>query len=118
MARPQKHQVQPSAKELVAYIARRLVNQPDRVYVTLVPGAAINYVVLEVAKTDYGRMIGRGGQVADAIRALLRVFTLREGKFYDLDVVHAAEDMEPPDFAVSANSLQDTDLDNGQEAEA
>ncbi len=86
----------PSAKALVAYIAKRLVNQPDKVYVTQVQGASTNIVVLEVAKTDYGRMIGKGGQVADAIRALLRVFTLREGKFYDLDVVHAAEDMDVP----------------------
>lgn len=86
----------PSAKALVAYIAKRLVNQPDKVYVTQVHGASTNIVVLEVAKTDYGRMIGKGGQVADAIRALLRVFTLREGRFYDLDVVHAAEDMDVP----------------------
>jgi len=49
---------EPSAKALVAYIARRLVNQPDKVYVTQVQGASTNIVVLEVAKTDYGRMIG------------------------------------------------------------
>ncbi len=90
-------EIQPSAKELVAYIAKHLVNRPERVYVTQVQGGSTNIVVLEVAKEDYGRMIGRGGQVADAIRALLRVFTLKEGKFYDLDVVHAAEDMAPPE---------------------
>ncbi len=111
MAGPREARKAPSAKELVAYIARRLVNQPEKVYVTLVLGPSINYVVLEVAKTDYGRMIGKGGQVADAIRALLRVFTLREGKFYDLDVVHAAEDMEP-------FHPEEGEQDHGQEEEA
>jgi len=85
---------QPTAKDLVAYIARRLVNHPEKVYVTQIHGAGVEIVVLEVAKEDYGRMVGKSGQVADAIREVLKLFTLRDGKFYELDIVHAVEDME------------------------
>lgn len=82
------------AKDLVAYIARRLVNHPEKVYVTQIHGAGVEIVVLEVDKEDYGRMVGKSGQVADAIRDLLKLFTLRDGKLYELDIVHAIEDTE------------------------
>jgi hypothetical protein len=74
-------------KELVDYIARSLVEDPTQVRVTQrVRGANVN-ISLEVAKEDMGRVIGRGGRVANAMRVLLRVAAAREGKRVNLDVV-------------------------------
>ncbi len=84
----------PAPKELVAYIARHLVNHPEKVFVTQVHGPGNETLVLEVDKEDFGRMVGKGGQIADAIRDLLKVYTLQDGRFYDLELVHALEDEE------------------------
>jgi predicted RNA-binding protein YlqC (UPF0109 family) len=74
-------------KDLVEYIARSLVDDPTQVRVTQVPGGATTNLHLEVAKQDMGRVIGRSGRVANAIRALVRVAAAREGKRATLDIV-------------------------------
>ena len=73
-------------KELVEYIARSLVDDPDQVNVHEFSSG--NHVELElsVAKNDMGRVIGKRGKVANAMRALLRVAAEREGKRASLDV--------------------------------
>jgi predicted RNA-binding protein YlqC (UPF0109 family) len=74
-------------KELIEYIARSLVDEPDRVQVTQEKaGSGLNFC-LKVAKEDMGRVIGKNGRVANAIRVLLRVAAAREGKQANLDVV-------------------------------
>jgi hypothetical protein len=73
-------------KDLVDYIARSLVDDPTQVKVSQGRrGADIN-VRLNVAKEDMGRVIGKGGRVANAIRALLNVAAARSGKQASLDV--------------------------------
>jgi uncharacterized protein len=74
-------------KELAEYIARSLVDHPDEVAVDEFRRG--NHVVLElhVAREDMGRVIGRGGRVANAIRTLLRVASEREGTQVTLDVL-------------------------------
>jgi uncharacterized protein len=74
-------------KELIEYIARSLVDDPTQVHVTEVRGGSHVNLDLEVAKEDMGRVIGRGGRVANAVRVLLRVAAAREGKRASLDIV-------------------------------
>ncbi len=74
-------------KELVEYIATSLVDDPTQVDVTLFRrGSQVN-LELHVAKEDMGRIIGKGGKVASALRTLLRVAAAQEGKRAILDIV-------------------------------
>ena len=74
-------------KELIEYIARSLVDEPDQVQVQLERSAGKNRIELRVAKEDMGRVIGKSGRVANSMRVLLRVAAAREGKQATLDVV-------------------------------
>lgn len=73
-------------KELVEFIARSLVDDPTQVRVVQKrQGATVN-LKLYVAKEDMGRVIGKRGRVANAMRVLLRVAAAQEGKRAILDV--------------------------------
>lgn len=72
-------------KELIEYIAKALVEQPDEVIVKQ-NGGNRTRIELSVAKEDMGRVIGKGGKVANSIRTLLRVAAERQGKQATLDV--------------------------------
>lgn len=75
-------------KELIEYIARSLVDQPDRVEVVQLrgPGGKLR-LELRVARDDMGRVIGKSGRVANAMRVLLRVASAQEQKQVTLDVI-------------------------------
>jgi predicted RNA-binding protein YlqC (UPF0109 family) len=74
-------------RELIEYIARSLVDDPTQVNLQQKRrGATINFR-LQVAKEDMGRVIGKGGRVANAMRTLLRVAAAREGRSASLDIV-------------------------------
>jgi len=73
-------------KELVEYIARSLVDNPEEVEVHEYDSGRRVDIELSVAKNDMGRVIGKRGRVANAMRALLRVAAEREGKQASLDV--------------------------------
>lgn len=60
-------------KELVEYMARMLVEHPDRVSVKEMRGASATVLALKVDSDDMGRVIGKEGRVANAMRSLLRV---------------------------------------------
>ena len=73
-------------KELIEYIATSLVDDPTQIQVReFRRGSAVN-LKLKVAKEDMGRIIGKNGRVANAIRLLLRVAASRQGKRATLDV--------------------------------
>lgn len=74
-------------KELIEYIAKSLVDHPEHVQVRETGGGARVRVELSVAKDDMGRVIGKGGKVANSIRTLLRVAAEKDGKQATLDVV-------------------------------
>ncbi|MEQ8677464.1 MAG: KH domain-containing protein [Aggregatilineales bacterium] len=59
-------------KELVEYIAQNLVNDPEQVEVNSKETHSSVVLELHVAKSDMGRVIGKNGRVANAIRSLLR----------------------------------------------
>ena len=74
-------------KELIEYIARSLVDDPTAVVVRQDRGGGNVRIELRVAKEDMGRVIGKGGRVANAMRILLRVAAAREGKLVTMDVI-------------------------------
>ena len=72
---------------LIDYIACSLVDDPTQVEIhQFKRGSAVTFE-LTVAKEDMGRVIGKGGRVATAMRALLRVAAAREGARVSLDIV-------------------------------
>lgn len=74
-------------KELVEYMAKLLVDNPDQVEVTEVNATRSVILELRVAKEDMGRVIGKQGRVANAMRSLLRVAATKEGKRAILEIV-------------------------------
>jgi predicted RNA-binding protein YlqC (UPF0109 family) len=74
-------------KELIEYIAKSLVDDPSQVQVTEIQGATSVILELRVAPEDMGRVIGRNGRVANAMRTLLRVIAAKQGKRVTLEIV-------------------------------
>ncbi len=73
-------------KYLIDYIARSLVADPTQVKVDTYTRRDSVTVVLRVDSEDMGRVIGKKGRVANAMRALLRVMALREDVRVNLDI--------------------------------
>ena len=76
-----------SASELVAYVARALVDDPDGVSVEVHEDEGTQVIELHVAEDDMGKVIGRNGSVAKALRTLLKVMSAREGESISLEIV-------------------------------
>lgn len=74
-------------KDLVEYIAQSLVDDPSQVKVSEVHGSNSIVIELHVASGDMGRVIGRGGRVANAMRTLVRVLAAKEGKRVTLEIL-------------------------------
>jgi len=73
-------------KELIEFIATSLVDDPTQVEVIQERRGSQIILKLQVAKEDMGRIIGKSGRVASAIRVLLRVAAAQEGKRASLDI--------------------------------
>jgi len=74
-------------KELVEYIAKSLVDNPSLVEVKQITGSTSIILELTVAQEDMGRVIGRNGRVANAIRTLLKVIAAKQGVRVTLEIV-------------------------------
>ena len=74
-------------KELVEFMAKNLVNDPSRVRVRRIDRPHMQVLRLHVAQEDMGRVIGKGGRVANALRTLLNIAAAREGIRVILDIV-------------------------------
>jgi predicted RNA-binding protein YlqC (UPF0109 family) len=74
-------------KELLEYIAKSLVDDPTEVRVVVKQDRREIRVELKVAEQDMGRIIGRNGRVANAIRALMRAAAARRGERTSLDIL-------------------------------
>ena len=73
--------------ELVAYLARRLVDQPDAVRVDRVEEDGALLLRLHVAAEDLGKVIGRHGRIARALRTIVRAGAVRENRRVLLEIV-------------------------------
>ena len=75
-------------RDLLEFLARSLVADPDAVEVTEVEEIDGDVVLeLEVAEDDLGRVIGRGGRVANALRSVLKAAATREEKRVVVDIL-------------------------------
>ena len=74
-------------KELVEYIAKSIVNAPDEVVVTEEESEEGITLKLQVADDDKGRVIGKQGRIAEALRALIRVKAAKAGTRAILEIV-------------------------------
>ena len=73
-------------KELIEYIAGSLVSDPEAVQVTESVEGGRTVFRLQVAPEDKGKVIGRGGRVAQAMRAILRVAAVKDGSQAVLEI--------------------------------
>ena len=71
---------EPDLAELIRYLAVNLVDKPDEVRVELVEERQANVYELEVAESDLGKIIGRGGKTARALRTLVSQVAPRSKK--------------------------------------
>lgn len=70
----------PDLAELIRYLAVNLVDRPDEVRVELVEERTANVYELEVAEADLGKVIGRGGKTARALRTVVQAVAPRSRK--------------------------------------
>ncbi len=74
-------------KELIEYIAKALVDHPDEVEVTEVEGEKTSVIELKVAKEDLGKVIGKQGRTARAMRTILSAASTKMKKRAVLEII-------------------------------
>ena len=74
-------------KELVTLIARALVDEPDAVEVNEILGEQTSVIELKVAKSDLGKVIGKQGRTAHAIRTILNAASTKLRKRAVLEII-------------------------------
>ena len=74
-------------RQLIEDIVRSLVDQPDQVQIKEVVGEHAHVLELRVAKEDLGKVIGKGGAHASAIRTLMAAASGKEKKRYILEII-------------------------------
>ena len=74
-------------KELLEYLARGLVEQPDEVRVAEVEEDGATILELSVGEDDYGNVIGRGGRTASALRAVIKSAGAKRNRRVFVDII-------------------------------
>lgn len=74
-------------KDLIAYIAKALVDKPEEVGVTEIEGEQTSVIELKVAKEDLGKVIGKQGRTARAMRTILSAASTKLGKRSVLEIL-------------------------------
>jgi len=74
-------------KDLVEYIAKTMVDEPSEVIVNQIEGEKSTILELRVAPDDLGKVIGKHGRIAKAIRTVLSASSTRTGKRYVLEIL-------------------------------
>jgi predicted RNA-binding protein YlqC (UPF0109 family) len=74
-------------KEFLLYIVKALVDEPDEVEIHVVEGEKSTIFELKVATPDIGKVIGKNGRIAKAIRTILNAAIAKSGKRISLDIL-------------------------------
>ena len=74
-------------KELVEFVVKSLVDAPDEVRVNVIEGEKSTILELKVAQEDVGKVIGKQGRIAKAIRTILSASATRDGKRATLEIL-------------------------------
>ena len=74
-------------KELLEFLVKALVDDPSEVQINEVAGDKVTLYELRVSKTDIGKIIGKKGRTAQAIRTILNAVSSKQGKRAELEIV-------------------------------
>ena len=74
-------------KELVEAITKALVDNPDQIQVRAIEGEQVTVFELRVHASDFGKVIGRKGRIAQAIRTILSAVGMKLGKRFKLEIL-------------------------------
>lgn len=74
-------------KELVEILAKALVDNPDEVIVNEIEGTQSIIIELKVAPEDMGKVIGKQGRIAKAIRTLVKASAIKENKRVVVEII-------------------------------
>lgn len=74
-------------QELIEYIARSLVDEPDAVQVNVIEGEQSTILELRVGNEDVGKVIGKHGRIAKALRTVLSAATTKSGRRVVLEIL-------------------------------
>lgn len=74
-------------KDLVEYLAKSLVDVPEEVCVNVIEGEKTTILELSVAPDDIGKIIGKQGRIAKAVRTILSAASVRSGKRVVLEIL-------------------------------
>lgn len=74
-------------KELLELLAKAVVDKPDEVSVTVVEGEKSIILQLHVASDDLGKVIGKQGRIAKAIRTIVKASAVKEGKKAIVEII-------------------------------
>ena len=74
-------------KELVEFIAKSLVDDSDNVIVNMIEGEKSTILELKVADDDIGKVIGKHGRIAKAVRTILSASANKSGKRFVLEIL-------------------------------
>ena len=85
----ENNEVDNKLKELTLHMAQAVVNNPDQVRIEATEGASMIILELSVDPDDMGRVIGKKGQIANAMRTLLRSSAAKNGKRVNLEIIQA-----------------------------
>ena len=84
-----KNEVDTKLKDLTLRMAQAVVNNPDQVRIEVTEGTSMIVLELSVDPDDMGRVIGKKGQTANAMRTLLRSSAAQNGKRVNLEIIHS-----------------------------
>lgn len=74
-------------KNLLEYLARSLVDHPDEVKVSQIDGERSVILELRVSPEDMGKVIGKQGRIAQALRTLVKAAAVKEGKRVMIEII-------------------------------
>ncbi len=79
------------ARDFIEYVVKQIVDSPDGVEVTQTTDDLGVLITLKVSKEDMGKIIGKSGQTAKALRVLLRMMGSKQDARYNLKIVEPEE---------------------------
>ena len=74
-------------KDLVSSIAKALVDQPDEVHITETLGETVAILEVRVSKDDVGKIIGKEGRIANAIRTVVKAAAAKQNKKVTVEII-------------------------------
>lgn len=74
-------------QELIEYLAKKLVDEPDCVSVNVIEGEKSTILELKVKRNDIGKIIGKKGRIATALRTILCAASMKTGKRVMLEII-------------------------------